>query len=363
MRRFVLILPDLVAPDDDPSPLRQSLPALERMSEEGTVRKILPPPSVETPEAFWLGLGPNEGQMRQGPLTVSALGADPPERSLHFHLSLMSFEDGLAKLVEGRIPEGDVSQAMTLAKRLNTPKLTLVAGKQADHALVWEERGDLGTTHARGVNGNPLKGCLPEGDGEALLRRYIDDSINLLSEQEFNLRRLEAGLPVLNLLWPWGHGERRPVPNLILRRGERATVFSSSLRLEGLTRLTGYRNGEPLVGTALNAQLETLAQRILDAEGPTIAVFDPLSALRADAKQDEMHWLASEIDRRLLRPIVEASEGNPTRILVLAGALSLEWDSQYRESASIPFDERAFDERRLGHQQLWEAVQRGLSLA
>src|SRR5579884_4134492 len=92
MRRLVVIAPGLLGDPESESPLRQSLPALQRFTEAGTLFKLAPPPFIETPEALWLGLRPEEAQMRQGPLTVSALGADPPERSTHFHLSLMSFD-------------------------------------------------------------------------------------------------------------------------------------------------------------------------------------------------------------------------------------------------------------------------------
>src|SRR5690349_19183301 len=93
MRRTVVIVPQLLG---EPSILRQKLPTLERVTELGELFKIAPMPQVETPEAMILGLNPSQAQLRQGPLTVSALGADPPDRSTHFHLSLMSFADGVA---------------------------------------------------------------------------------------------------------------------------------------------------------------------------------------------------------------------------------------------------------------------------
>src|SRR5436309_2660365 len=95
MRRTLVIVPELLG---EPSILRQKLPTLERIAEVGRLFKLAATPSVETPEALYLGLNPEQGQLRQGPLTVSALGADPPPRSTHFHLSLMSFRDGTATL-------------------------------------------------------------------------------------------------------------------------------------------------------------------------------------------------------------------------------------------------------------------------
>ena len=80
MRRIVILVPDLLG---EPSVLRQKLPSLQQMAEMGDLVKLQPLPDVDTREALYLGMRPDEGQLRQGPLTVSTLGADPPGRSTH----------------------------------------------------------------------------------------------------------------------------------------------------------------------------------------------------------------------------------------------------------------------------------------
>src|SRR5690348_11422733 len=114
MRRIVLIVPELLG---EPSILRQKLPTIERIAELGGIFKISAVPNVETPEALYLGLRPDEAQLRQGPLTISALGADPPDRSTHFHLSLMAFRDGIARQVALAISPEEQRQVLDLAKK------------------------------------------------------------------------------------------------------------------------------------------------------------------------------------------------------------------------------------------------------
>jgi 2,3-bisphosphoglycerate-independent phosphoglycerate mutase len=361
----VLVLPEAFANDEDPSPLRQRLTSLNRLAEQGAVGRLSPLPRVETPEALYLGLDPSQGQMRQGPLTISALGADPPERSTHFHLSLMAFHEGVASRISTRIPDDEWRKVVELGKRLNTRLLTLVAGEQCDHGLVWEALGDLGTTSASEVDGKSIQPALPAGDGERILRRFIDDSVNLLSEQEFNQRREDADLAPLNLLWPWGHGVRLPAPNLALRRGEPALVMSGSLRLAGLTRLVGYRHTErPLMGNGLNAQFENLVERARSWQGPVLMVLDAIPALRAGGKMEELHWLIREIDDRLITPLCETADGDRLQLSVLAtgdvGGLSLTWDSTRLGAGRFPFDERTLDETHAPTAQLWEAAAEAL---
>jgi 2,3-bisphosphoglycerate-independent phosphoglycerate mutase len=360
MRRTVLIVPDLLSPDGAESPLRQKLPSLSLLTELGNLSKVAAVPRLETPEVLYLGLSPSEGQMRQGPLTVSALGADPPDRSTHFHLSLMSFVDGEGRQVELQIPPDDLRKIMEVVPKLNTRSLTVVAGEGVDHGLVWEGLGDLGTTPARDLHGKPIRAHLPEGDADTHLRRLIDDSINLLSELELNERRTDQDLPPLNLLWPWGHGTRKPMPNLALRRGERATVESNSMRLAGLTRLTGYVHGDrQAFGRGINTRLAPLAERLLKNE-VSIVVIDALQDLRAKGLEEELHWFMRELDQALLKPLVEETLKDPSRLTVIAPGsttgLAASLQSPSNLANSMPFDERSLEERTLSTRDLPQLV-------
>jgi 2,3-bisphosphoglycerate-independent phosphoglycerate mutase len=357
MRRVVLILPELLG---EPSVLRQKLPTLGLIAELGSLFKLGPMPKLETPEALYLGLRPDEGQLRQGPLTVSALGADPPERSTHFHLSLMSFSDGVAVQPNVQISAKEAAEVVALAKKLNTKALTFVEGENLDHGLVWEGVGDLGTSAASEISGKAIKPFLPEGDAEVQLRRYIDDSINLLSEIELNQRRIGEELPPINLLWPWGHGVRRPVPNLALRRGHPALVVSESMRLQGLTRLSGYRHsGRSEYGRGLGVKLECITSDAL-RESETLIVNESFSNLRRDGRLEEAEWLAKQVDAHLIQTLFNKALVEPMRLTVLAPGseigLGASFETRQATTDSIPFDERAFDEKALSTTTLWDAV-------
>ena len=362
MRRIVFVIPELLG---EPSFLEQRLPAIEQMAEMGRLFKLGPTPKVETPEALYLGLSPEEGQLRQGPLTVSALGADPPERSTHFHLSLMSHVDGHAGRVPFGVPEQELRQVLELAQKLNTKALTLVPGEGVDHALVWEGLGDLRTTPPAELEGNAIRDHLPEGDAEAILRRYIDDSINLLSEIELNHRRAEEELAALNMLWPWGQGVRTRVPNLALKRGEPALVMSSSLRLAGLTRLAGYRHGDRgSFGKLTNTRLNWILEKVMK-EPVTIVLLDAVQAFRENGQLEEGNWLVREMESALISKLLADALRNPTRMTLLApgaaGGLGVSFETGNSGANSLPFDERAFDEKALSKLALHEAVQFGLS--
>lgn len=367
MRRALLIVPELLGDPNRESPLRQNLPAFRVLAELGEIRKLAPMPRQETPEALYLGARPGEIALRPGPLIVSALNADPPERSIHFHLSLAAFLDGqVGEIPALPIPE-ELRVVLDAARRLDTKSLTLVAGEGKDHGLVLEGKGDLGTTPFLEAVGKPLRASLPEGDHENALRRYIDDSINLLSELEVNQRRMDEGLAPLNLLWPWGHGMRTSVPNLALRRGEPVVVESSSFRLAGLARLTGDGHEDrTLFGRGLQTRLRALADRILRRD-VTIAVLDAPAALRAEgeAREEELHWFVREMDCELLQPLLDSTLTDPMRIAVIAPGtksegLALLAEPPANRSGHYPFDERVLEERMIPRVDVDQAVRNAI---
>ncbi len=370
MRRTVIIIPELLGSSDSDSPLRQTLPSIRALAESSRITKVSPLPPIETPEALVLGLGPDEGQLRQGPLTISALGADPPEKSTHFHLSWLTAEDGRIIKTDLRATAEEELLMLERAPKLNTKTLTFVPGHGQDHGLVCEAKVDMGTTSPENAYGKPIRNVRPDGDGESMLRRYIDDSINLFSELPFNLERLDQGLPPLNLLWPWGHGFRLSVPNLALIRGERATVESPSMRLQGLTRLTGYvhatRDG---FGQGLRTRLQLIAQRALTRD-LTIIWIPALSELKAPSaesgdREEEKHWFVRELDRELIGPLLTDALKNRDKLFLTSPGdslgLALEMDGREVRTNSIPFDERALDETGIPRTTLWESVKRGVA--
>lgn len=364
MRRTVIVIPNLLGATPDDSPLIQKLDTLRTMCELGEFSRLTPLPPVQTPEAVWLGMKPEEGQMRQGPLTVSALGFDPPERSTHFHISLLGAVDGIIQQPPPKIQDEDLQIILEQVKRLNSKSLTFLAGENTDHALVWENVGDMSTRQPEEVVGKPTKGNLPEGDGERELRRFIDDSVNLLTGLELNERRLDEGVPPLNLLWPWGQGMRKPVPNLLLKTGERARVESNSMRLAGLTRLVGYRHGDRRAfGQGTGTKLDHLARTALEND-LTIIVIDAPQELLEKNQLEEAHWFLREFQDRLLKPLFDNALKQKSRIALIApgktDGLALEFATSMSRSNIYPFDERSLEEKSLPKIDAWTAVRRAL---
>jgi 2,3-bisphosphoglycerate-independent phosphoglycerate mutase len=365
MRRIVLVVPEWVGAPGEDDVLSQPLETLSQLAEVGSLSRLSPNPPTETPEALVLGMAPETVSLRQGPLTVSSLNADPPERSTHFHLSLLELSSGVVRNPSTVPSPEEVRQILELTQKLNTKTLTFVGGEGREHALVWEGLGDMRTVSPTDATDQPIRTVLPEGDGETTLRRYIDDSVNLLSELELNQIRAEEGLDLLNLLWPWGHGVRTRVQNLALRRGAPTLVISSSLRMRGLSRLVGYRNASLQdVRQGINLNFEFIRKAVF-SEPSTLVYIDAFERLRPQAAIEEAGWFTHRIDAELLAPILERFAEEPVRLTLAAPSksgigLALQVDSRQLRSNSAPFDIRAVVDDRLPLETSWEAIQANL---
>ena len=293
---------------------------------EGQVRRVAPVRG--SPEAAFVGLPPT--RLADGPLIVAALGAEPPERSLQFQLSWLGLDDGL--LVPAEPPSAEESAALkAVLPKLDTKRLTGLFGEAVDHALVLDGYHDLGTTPLADALGRPLGEVLPEGEREEALRRYVDDSVNLLSELESNRRRVDEGRLPLSLLFPWGHGAPRRLPNLALHRGAPLTVEAASLRMRGVARLVDYRPVRLLDG--LEVDWNGLAAR-----KPGIAAVEAFAGLG----EEEAVWLL-----RRMAPVFDVPG-----LAVVAGGLIL----QSGDAGGVPFRGDVSEDGSAPQVDLWEAV-------
>jgi 2,3-bisphosphoglycerate-independent phosphoglycerate mutase len=255
---------------------------------------------------------------------VAALGADPPDRSTHFRLSLLSTDGELVRAPQFLPTEEELRSILAAAQRLQTPRLKLVEGPELEHGPVWEDGSiELRCATPQEAATVDLARALPVGDGESMLRRFIDDSINLLSELELNRIRQEEDLGTLNLLWPWSPGFRPRLPNLTVARGVSVRVESPDFALAGLARLVGYRTGNPwTLGTGTRVKLESMSAA-LRAVPVGLAALPTLGELRIEGKREESAWLGREVLTRLVEPLLDEAEAMPLRIVLMATSESL----------------------------------------
>ncbi|MBS1721600.1 MAG: hypothetical protein JSS66_01190 [Armatimonadetes bacterium] len=357
MKRLVFIAQGLCGGTDGDSGLRMAPKPFKDWAAEGTVVGIAPVQG-RLPELLALGVDPDSIDIPEGPIMVAALGHDPPERSVHFCLTLGSVSESGVLEQPSDTSGADVAEALRFGETLSTKSLRVLQGRGRDHALVWLEGSvELGTTPWYKAVGRPYRPAMPEGDGEGALRRLIDDSVNLLAEQDFNKRRRDEGQSPLNVLWPWGQGFRPQTPHLALKRGRAVLILSGSLRMKGLAKLFGYSSLDEGFSKPLWPDYDSVPP-LTGRYDDIVVLSDNFAVAREHGRIEDMERMLVEAFSQLLEPFTQR---RPARVSLLATSavgpgLALLWDSERPRSEAMPFDERALEDRRLGVRPAWELV-------
>ncbi len=347
MRGLVLVLPGALMGPGETGPLRGLGGPWDRLRAEGRVVRLEGDAGLGP--LSWLGIGGGEAGLAQGPLTVAALGGDAASGALQGHLSLgsMSEEGVLKSVASGSARIDEVAEAMAEARRLETRSLRFVAGPRLDHGLIWDGASDeVEAPPFLQAVGRPYRDALPQGEGEAILKRLIEDSVDVLDGLEVNARRRDLDEPPLNVLWPWGLGFRPGLPNLAMAYGPTVRVVSRSLRLLGLGRLA-HLEATPV--SSLGQGVFPLVERLAEsAAGTSVVHVDGFRAALAAERAEEAERMLLDLGNALLvGPLTDRS--GPVAVLATDGqgaeGLAILYDPERPGGGTTPFDERALEDK------------------
>lgn len=351
MTDFALILSGIVAAPGEQSLLADIGPAFRALAAESQVIRLAPMRPSTTPELAFLGIHPESAKIAPGPLQAAVLRIEPASDSLLFQLDWIGLDDG--GVLRQPSPSPSKSELATLAEhlpRLRTRSLSAWIGEGSSHLLVAEAASpDLECTSTASGLGESMASVLPKGDGEAALRQFIDDAVNLLGDLEFNHVRREEGLEPLNVLWPWGFGFRPEMPSLPLHRGRIATVVARDVPTRGLARLAGYRTGPHHGWTrGVHPDFDWLAKQNWQDE-TTVIYADHALAMRRDERWDEISHMLRGLEESFVEPHLALPASQRPRLLVAlpgtTGEPGLALLAQaVSDGGRWPFDERIFDE-------------------
>lgn len=364
MRFLMVIAPDLLSLADQNSILREKLPYFQQICTQSVLSKIKSDKFIE-PSLSYLGMNLSTLALPLGPLTVAITKARAPERSVHFQISALSFNDktGIVSAPGAFLSAEDQRYLEAQLLRLNSDGWTSIPFENFTHAAVWEPGSlELGTTSAEVLIGQLLNLNLPCGDGELMLRRFIDDSVNLLSDSEMNKRRIDGELPLINLFWPHGQGIPQNFPMLAIRYGISLTTFSQNIALRGIVPQVGWAHADPsLLGNGFNFSAENLYKKFSTSDA-NILVFDSFTRARNAHRLEHALQLMESLDATIFKQIALQPITEPCELQVvcpfnegeLTRGLALRFRNWSANSNTIPFDERALDESRLPEQTLCE---------
>jgi 2,3-bisphosphoglycerate-independent phosphoglycerate mutase len=251
--KYILLVPDGAADEplsdlDGKTPLETArTPYLDDLARSGLVGsvQVTPPemyPGSDAANMALLGYDPTRYYTGRGPIEATAMGIPLEAKDVAFRCSLISTDgETLLDYSAGHITTEEARPIIALAnQKLGTRAIDLFPGVSYRHILRWHDGPtDVQTFPPHENMNRPLAGIWPQGDGDARLRTFIEDSLNLLDDLPFNHHRREEGKPPANTLWPWSPGRSPELPAFFQQRGLTGAVISGVDVVRGLGKLTG----------------------------------------------------------------------------------------------------------------------------
>lgn len=359
--KVILIIPGLVSSEPGVDILRESGSPFQHLVAESNVFRLHDLPSFKPTELNYFGVNPEKFQIAQGPITNSAFKHNPPADSIEFHLSVASVSpQGIFQPNNLPATDAELHHLKAAFKRLESNSLVPLFCEGLDHSLVWLRGSpDHSCMDNAETIGKEVTVCMPQGEGDVLLSRFIDDSVNLLMDADFNKRRHDEGHTALNILWPWGGGFRPQLPNLALHRGELVRCQSNNLQFEGLARLFGYfHSPRAKFGSRLKVDYEFLQQEVAESNSSAILIENVREAAKL-GRWEEAAYFWSDIQTCLIVLLAQKKE---LRITFLTWdhqskhGLGFKFEPESKRSNTVPLDQRIIDDSSIQIYHPWEVL-------
>jgi 2,3-bisphosphoglycerate-independent phosphoglycerate mutase len=203
-----------------------STPNMDRLAREGTIGSVrtVPPgfhPGSDVANLSILGYDPKHFYTGRAPLEAASMGVELGENDVAYRCNLVSlkFDRQKTHAIMDDYSAGHISteEASVLiqdvAAVLGTDDITFYPGVSYRHLMVWRN-GSLNVecVPPHDITGKDVADYLPTGEGEAVIRKIMRSSVNVLESHEVNKARLAKGRKSANSIWLWGQGKKPKMP-------------------------------------------------------------------------------------------------------------------------------------------------------
>ena len=342
------------------TPLQYARPEyMNRLAREGRCGRLITvpegfPPGSEVANTAILGYDLNKVYEGRGPLEAASIGYDMADDDFAIRCNIITLEDGKIITHNGGNLETDDARVLidylneTLAKPINEregcERVKFITGIQYRHLLVikggnkhivcapphdhpnetW--RPLLVKPETTAVSGFAADSSrLSPEQTASLINELILKSQELLAKHPYNLEKAAHGERQANSIWPWSGGYRPSMQTLMQQYPQikSGAVISAVDLIQGIGRYAGLRIIKVAGATGLaNTNYEGKAQATIDALKKDDFVFVHVEATDEAGHDGDIDLKLKAIDyldRRLIKPIVEAIEkmDEPVAVAIL----------------------------------------------
>jgi len=244
-----------IAELQDRTPLEVAkIPNMNDIVKAGTIGlvKTVPPgmkPASDVANLAIMGYDPKTYFTGRGPLEAANIGVELADDEVAFRCNLVTATgDTLADYSAGHILDKESTPLIEfLGKKLGTDKIKFYHGKSYRHLVVIKTRSKdelcglmkVKCTPPHDITGKSISKHLPQGKGEEILLKLMQESRAILEKHEINKVRIDLGENPATMIWLWGQGANPNMPSFKGMFGLDGSVISAVDLVNGIGRLVG----------------------------------------------------------------------------------------------------------------------------
>jgi len=187
------------------------------------------------------GYDPRKYYTGRAPLEAAAQSIPLKPDDVAFRCNTVTVDHGvLADYSAGHIETSDSTILIkAINERLAKHGMTFYPGVSYRHLAVIPGKDYAKTqcTPPHDISGKPIQPHLPTGPGSELVRRVMEESVEVLRQHPINANRLAMGKSPATMLWFWGQGTAASFPSFQKTYGLKGGCISAVDIVRGLGRL------------------------------------------------------------------------------------------------------------------------------
>lgn len=339
--KYIIVLGDGMSDEPVPAlggktPLEYAAtPAMDALASQGEIGMVQNVPAGMSPGSeianlSVMGYDPASEFTGRSPLEALSVGVDMAPDDVIFRCNLVTLteeesypEKTILDHSSGEISTADADVLMdAIREKFNSDTFQFYTGTSYRHIMVWKHGRISRLEPPHDHLGKVIGPFLPQ---EEVLRRFMEESFELLNNHPLNVARAAAGKNKANSLWYWGAGTKPNLRSFAEKTGLRGGMVSAVDLLKGIAVGAGMKVYQvPGATGSLDTNWEGKAQAAIDAltKDGLDFVYVHLEAPDEMAHQGLVKEKVQSIeylDSRIVAPIAKAMEeaGEDFRMLVL----------------------------------------------
>ena len=273
-----------------------------------------------------LGYDPRRYHTGRAPLEAASLDIPLDPDDVAFRCNLVT-SDGVTLIdySAGEIPSAEARVLIELLnEKLASARLQFYPGVSYRHVMVWRN-GSPGakTSPPHDIIGKPIAPYLPQGDGEAMLRQLMLDSLEILDSHDINKRRRDEGKVPANMIWLWGQGRKCELPSFATLRGTPGLVIAAVDLVRGVGKCAGLAAPD-VPGATGNLDTDFSAKgkaaiQALDIYDFVLVHIEAPDEASHQGSPERKVWSLEQIDHHIVGPLLERLRHFPgSRIMLVS---------------------------------------------